>query len=364
MRWVGGKRSSLDTLLAEIERLRWSGGPGPHRYAEPFLGAGALFFALERRLGRSLEARLGDSLPAIVDVFRGVQRDPNALAARANAWPVERAMFDRLARETFADPNDRAARVLWLQRTSFNGLWREGPRGFNSTWGRPKPDLIVADVAQLSECCRALERAEIVGPEDFGWASRAKRGTLVYFDPPYLPDKPGAFTRYGTSAFGWPEHERLAALFDALVARGCWCLLSNSAGRVIEHRFRAYRLVRIRVPRRVAAKSAHRGDVDELLIVGGPGITPAVVESEPSPRRTRKPRADATTRVGPGPLVRVVAHRSERRRDRAARVLLRFAGSALRVADTRAPRLARRVRQLARFWAILERAVAAARSTP
>lgn len=225
LKWAGGKRALMDQILARIP-------DGPiELYVEPFLGGGAVFLELARQ-GRIRRAILNDRNPELVETWSMVRDAPEALIAAVRQWDVCEATYYHVRDElepAALDPVTRAARVLWLNRTCFNGLYRKNRSGrFNVPYGRYKTVRLV-DEDNLRAVSAALAEVVIY---DFDFESileMAGPGALVYCDPPYWPvSKTASFNCYDGLAFGVAEQERLAASFAALADQGAYGILSNS----------------------------------------------------------------------------------------------------------------------------------------
>ncbi|MEZ4464862.1 MAG: DNA adenine methylase [bacterium] len=265
LKWAGGKTDLVGLILqklpAEIPQ-----------YVEPFVGGGAVFFALARAR-RFERALLGDRNGELVLVWQTVRDDVEGLIAACEAWPVDEATYyqvrDELALETLT-PTERAARVIWLNRHCFNGLYRLNRQGrFNVPFGRyARPQRI--DFENLRRCSEVLQGVEIIEGDFDDVLARAEPGAAVYLDPPYVPvSKTSSFTAYDGNRFGTEEHSRLAATFEALPERGIrHAVLSNSwtdETRSLYRRRRGMNATSVQVRRSINRNGAGRAPVPELL---------------------------------------------------------------------------------------------------
>jgi DNA adenine methylase len=266
LKWVGGKRQLLPELFAAIDEL------GPFDgYHEPFVGGGALFFAL-RAAGR-LRGRvvLSDANPELVDTWLGVRDHVEEVIALLNAHT--RAHGERhyyaTRKECFDTIPGRAARVIYLNKTCFNGLYRLNSKGqFNTPMGR-YADPTICDEENLRACAAALAGVEILHASFEGVLACARAGDLVYFDPPYVPlSATSSFTAYAKGGFGPPEQARLAEVFAELVARGTRTLLSNSMTPEVRELYGRFGVRAVLANRAVNSKAERRGAIEEALVVG------------------------------------------------------------------------------------------------
>lgn len=267
LKWAGGKSQ----LLTALQYLL----PSEFRnYFEPFAGGAALFFYL-RRTGRIRSGCLGDMNEELVTAYSCVRDDVEAVLGHLRRHATKHiqdpeAHFYRVRKERPRDPFLRAARLIYLNRTCFNGLWRVNGRGeFNVPMGHYKNPLI-HNVASLRAAAQALQHSEAVHADFEAVARRAKKNDLVYFDPPYVPlSQTASFTAYTKDAFGREEQERLAKLFIVLTARGCKVMLSNSGTDVVKALYEpvARRIICLPARRAISSRAATRGPVMEYVVL-------------------------------------------------------------------------------------------------
>lgn len=273
VKWAGGKGQLLPELLRRLP-VRFG------RYHEPFVGGGALFFHLYS--GGRLEAGavLSDYNPELILCYEVVRDDVEtlieALHAHARhrldpAYFLEVRKWDRQPGFQERSRVERAARMLFINRTCYNGLYRLNSKGqFNAPFGYYKNPQIY-DPDNLFATSAALQDVELyVG--DFGTAARcAAPGDLVYFDPPYVPvSATSSFTHYTDQAFGPDDQRRLAQLFDELMARGVYVMLSNSHTPLSRELYAAHAVSTsvVLANRKINCDGRKRGNVEELIVCG------------------------------------------------------------------------------------------------
>ncbi len=260
IKWAGGKSKLLATLLARRpHQLR--------RYFEPFLGGGALFFALG-----APHAILGDKNSALIDMYRWVARDVEGVIRRL---AIHRRRHDesyyyqvrtRLNAGGYS-PIQRAAAFIYLNKTCYNGLYRVNRKGgFNVPVGRYVNPAIV-DPPSLRAAALVLARAELLS-SDYSWVGdRAEAGDLVYFDPPYWPRTATAnFTSYTAAGFAREDQIALAELARKLGERGCAVMVSNSDTELVRDIYRDFAITQVSVARAINSKASSRQPVSELVI--------------------------------------------------------------------------------------------------
>ncbi len=258
LKWAGGKRQLLPELLARV----------PREYGvfhEPFVGGGALFFALRPR-----RAVLSDSNARLVRTYRAIRDRVDQVIGHLRKYPYDADFYYDLRRLRPDDEQDHvlAAWMIYLNRAGYNGLYRVNARDeFNVPFGRyTNPTL--CDAANLRACSRALQNVEL-RIEDFrGVSERAEPGDFVYFDPPYAPLNPtSSFTSYTRDGFGLAEQASLRDLAWRLKQRGVHVLLSNSSASPIRELYGDRFVVEEVLARRnVNSKASRRGKLVELVI--------------------------------------------------------------------------------------------------
>ncbi len=291
LKWAGGK-GKLAPLIAE--RVR-QGSISIARYHEPFLGGGAVFFAL-REAGLIGDASLADSNAELIATYKAVRDDVEGVIAALGELSrqylaresSQRGLYFYKVRNQrrLRRPDRKAARVLFLNKTCYNGLYRVNSKGhFNVPHGRyVRPTILDAD--RLREASTTLAGADLRA-EDFAEAcARAQPGDFVYLDPPYQPlSATSAFTKYTGADFGFADQERLRDTFDELTARGVPALLSNSSHPDIDDLYRDYEMERVPMGRAINSNGRGRAPIDELLVSNLSRVGTAASRSTPARSR-------------------------------------------------------------------------------
>lgn len=263
LKWAGGKRQ----LLEQFER--YFPAPGTYGvYHEPFLGGGAVFFHL-------LPARavLSDLNPELVEAYQVVRDDVEGVIRRLRGFRNEEEFYYEVrGRDPQAlTPPERVARMLYLNRTCFNGLYRLNSSGrFNVPFGRYRLPRI-CQTASLRAASRALAGVELRVQPFEAVLDSAQPGDLVYLDPPYQPlSRTASFTAYTREAFDEDDQRRLAAVYRELDARGCRLMLSNSSTELVRELYGEFRIVKVQARRAINSRGAGRGLIDEVLVLNRP----------------------------------------------------------------------------------------------
>lgn len=255
LKWAGGKARTADALAAMAPE--YSG-----TYREPFLGSAAVYFALRPRA-----AVLSDANEDLIICFQQVQRDPEAVMVALDAMVNTREEFARVRSQDpdLLDPVSRAARVIYLNKTSFRGLWRVNRRGeFNTPYGEyQRPYYNRATILAASA---ALRQAEI-DVLDFGDAiSAATPGDFIYLDPPYVPEtRWGDFRRYTPGQFDDRDHVRLAEHMWEATHRGVYVMMTNSDMPPVREIYEGFAFSSIATRRDIHLTSALRNSTDLVI---------------------------------------------------------------------------------------------------
>lgn len=260
LKWAGGKRR----LLSQYEPF-FPSSTQVDRYFEPFIGSAAVFFRLG--YGRSL---LSDQNANLIETYRMVRDDVEGVIAALRPHRNEADYFYAVRAQVPATPAARAARLIFLNKTCYNGLYRENSKGeFNVPFGRYKNPKI-CDEPRLRAAAAALQGVDLQ-VADFETAVRtAVPGDFVYFDPPYVPlSRSSNFTSYHKVGFSRDDHVRLAGVVDRLTEKGVRVMLSNSNAPLVRELYGRlpYRLIEITARRNINSKADKRGPIKELLIL-------------------------------------------------------------------------------------------------
>jgi DNA adenine methylase len=235
---------------------------------EPFLGGGALFFALQPD-----RAYLADSNTELINCFRTVQGDVESLIKELANYRYDRELYysvrelDRKAEFSSLSAVKRAARLIFLNKTCFNGLYRVNSKGhFNVPFGS-YDDPTILDAPNLRACSKALQRA-VLSTEAFDKVvDIAEAGDFVYFDPPYAPTSNTAdFTHYVRDGFDDSAQELLLLVCLKLHQKGVKWMVSNSNTPIIQELYRGFRVEPVSAVRSINSRAEKRGPVVELII--------------------------------------------------------------------------------------------------
>jgi len=263
LKWAGGKAR----LVPEITRLI---PRSFEKYIEPFVGGGALFFSLS-----PLNGVLSDSNRELMDCYEVVRDDPESLLKELEKiaeLPHNEETYYEIRKQII--PIDqrikKAARMIYLNRTAFNGLYRVNRSGgFNTPFGRYKK-LSLPGEHVIFAASKALHSTFLMtGDFEKVLEEYATANDFVYLDPPYpAVGKYSDFNRYTKDFFSEKDQERLSECVGKLDDIGCTFVLSNADHPLIKKLYagRKFKIVRVFAPRFINCKGGARGDVAEVLI--------------------------------------------------------------------------------------------------
>lgn len=254
IKWPGGKRALFESIAPHFPTT-------PKRYYEPFLGGGAVFFALQPK-----RSWLSDTNEELINLYRQVRDAPDDLIKILRTFKNSEEAYYQIRAQSFRSPKKRAARLMYLTTLSFNGIHRVNLQGqFNVPYGN-KTYLDTCDESRIRTASRALASARL-DVADFETATRkASAGDLVYFDPPYtVAHAHNGFVKYNERIFSWADQVRLAEHARDLVQRGCHVVISNADHPSVRTLYRDFTVKTIERFSRIAASSAHRKAITEAL---------------------------------------------------------------------------------------------------
>ncbi len=264
-KWTGGKRQLLP-VIRELMPKKYN------RYFEPFVGGGALFFDLAPK-----DAVINDFNAELINCYQQIKDNPQELIEilkvhqeyNSKEYYLDLRSVDRDERIDMMSEVQRAARILYMLRVDFNGLYRVNSKNqFNVPYGRYKNPKIV-DENLVSAISTYLNNNQIeIKKGDFEKAVLdVQPGDFVYFDPPYIPlSETSAFTSYTHEGFSYDDQVRLRDTFKKLNDAGAYVMLSNSSSFLVEELYRDFNIHYVEATRTNGAKSSSRGKISEIIV--------------------------------------------------------------------------------------------------
>ncbi len=292
LKWAGGKTQLLREFSKRFPPGLKSGKI--KNYIEPFVGGGAVFFYLNQRFSFE-HCTICDANEELILTYRVIKRSVKKLIGELEALEAgylsknnqRREAFYYSVRDSFnrnkpainyerysGDWIERAAQIIFLNRTCYNGLFRVNRKGqFNVPFGRyANPEILYED--NLKDVATLLKTTRILSGDFTQCRGIVDKKTFMYLDPPYRPlNGTASFTSYSKQGFSDRDQARLADFFRKLDATGAKLMLSNSDPRnedpsdtFLEDLFAGYRIERVPAKRIINCNGARRGAINELVI--------------------------------------------------------------------------------------------------
>ncbi|HHK6719416.1 TPA: DNA adenine methylase, partial [Streptococcus pneumoniae] len=264
-KWTGGKRQLLPVIRELMPKTY-------NRYFEPFVGGGALFFDLAPK-----DAVINDFNAELINCYQQIKDNPQELIEilkvhqeyNSKEYYLDLRSADRDERIDMMSEVQRAARILYMLRVNFNGLYRVNSKNqFNVPYGRYKNPKIV-DEELISAISVYLNNNQLeIKVGDFEKAIvDVRTGDFVYFDPPYIPlSETSAFTSYTHEGFSFADQVRLRDAFKRLSDTGAYVMLSNSSSALVEELYKDFNIHYVEATRTNGAKSSSRGKISEIIV--------------------------------------------------------------------------------------------------
>lgn len=271
LKWVGGKTQ----LIKQFSRFF----PGKiKRYYEPFIGGGAVFFYLKHRFPE-MKASLRDNNAELINTYEAVRDHAEGLMKQLDrhlaVYLREGESYYYTIRGQHSLPAqevvERAARMIFLNKTCFNGLWRVNAKGeFNVPVGsHAKPSLYNRD--NILATSAALQGVDLAVQDFKDTLVEARSGDFMYIDPPYVPvSATASFTGYTKENFGLADQQDLARLATEASGRGVKLMLSNSDTPLVRTLYAAFTVHTVQARRAVNSDAEKRGAINEVLVMNPP----------------------------------------------------------------------------------------------
>lgn len=285
LKWAGGKTQllpTIDSFLPDSFKKEYA-----ITYIEPFVGGGAMLFFLLQKYPNIRRAVINDINPHLITTYRVIRDNPYKLIDSLKEIQEQYRSLQRyeVQKEFYLQIRNifntgiltdiqEATYMIFMNRTCFNGLYRENSKGaFNVPFGRYLNPTICDEPLILSDS-ELLQNVEILNGDFADTGAYMDGYTFFYFDPPYRPlDETSSFNSYVKEAFGDEEQRRLKDFFTYLSAEGCFEMLSNSDGRgrnendtFFDDLYKGYIIERVTAKRSINANPSKRGTLTELLI--------------------------------------------------------------------------------------------------
>lgn len=277
LKWAGGKTQMLNDLLSKVPTSY-------SRYIEPFLGGGAMFFALQPE-----NAIIADSNPELINMYRQVADHVDEVIQYLERYENTKEMFYAVRSQKWGllSKSEAAVRTIFLNKTCFNGLYRVNKNGeFNVPYGKytnPK----ICDRDALYAASAALKKAEILCGDYFLVLEYyAQEGDFIFLDPPYLPiSEYSDFKRYTKEQFYEEDHIELAKIIMCLHERGCYTILTNSNHPLVHELYAPFTIDVVHTKRYISCRGNGREGEDVIVTIPPKKKTQIKLMPQPLPKQ-------------------------------------------------------------------------------
>jgi DNA adenine methylase len=265
VKWVGGKRQLMESILKLLPKNIKN-----YTYVEPFIGGGAVLFHIQPK-----NAIINDFNSELINVYNVIKDNLEDLILDLKKHKNESEYFysirklDRSENFEKIDRIQRASRLIYLNKTCYNGLYRVNNAGeFNSPFGRYKnPNIVNEPVLRAVSLYLNANNIQVLNADYEDILKSLNRNSFVYLDPPYHPvSESSNFTGYIQGGWNMYDQIRLREACDDLTKRGIKFLLSNSASSFIKDQYKVYNVNVVKASRTINANAEKRGEIDEVLI--------------------------------------------------------------------------------------------------
>lgn len=264
LKWVGGKTQLLDQIFALFPTQM-------NNYIEPFLGGGSVLLGLlslrqQRKIQIDGNLYASDSNPNIIGLYQNIQShceeliaalqtivtryatiqgtDVNrnattledALSSRESYYYWTRFTFNGISQENKVSPRG-SAMLLFLNKTCFRGLYREGPHGLNVPFEKQNQHQTIFDAAHVRQVSELIQGVRFTCQGFEASMAIAERGDVVYLDPPYVPETATSFVGYHADGFSAENHALLFYRMDGLAEKGIHVIMSNADVPLVREAF-------------------------------------------------------------------------------------------------------------------------------
>jgi DNA adenine methylase len=259
LRWAGGKRwlfKHLDTLL-----------PGKiNNYHEPFLGSGSVFFYLKSK-GIIDKAFLSDTNADLINSFRIVKSNATNLLSELDKFSNDEETYYQIRDRKYKDQLLSAAKFIYLNRTSFNGIYRVNQQGnYNVPYGFKSYETLF-DHSNFINTSNLLKRAFLSVSDFDKRINKINEGDLVFIDPPYtVAHENNGFLKYNQKIFSWEDQKRLLQFLNKIAEKKAHYIMTNASHQSILLLFKnSSNILKLNRPSTIGGKGANRQNYNELI---------------------------------------------------------------------------------------------------
>lgn len=256
LRWAGGKNwlvKYFDTLLPESDF---------NQYHEPFLGGGSVFL----HIGSSKKNFLSDLNKDLIETYLALKENPLDIISELRKYKNTKEFYYTLRSKKICDPAKKAAKFIYLNQTSFNGIYRVNLKGeYNVPYGFRSKQFLEPD--NLNKVSKSLEKSTIFHGDFYDIKENIKDNDLVFLDPPYtVSHNNNGFIKYNQKLFSLEDQYRLSSLIDFIKEKGAYYILTNAAHSKIDQIFnKGDRKLELSRASLIGGVNAKRGRIKEYV---------------------------------------------------------------------------------------------------
>jgi len=255
LRWAGGKT----WLIKHLKNVKKSGF---NRYHEAFLGGGATYFYLRP----PSHSYLSDLNGELIETYQAVKENVEDVIEKLRRFKNEENSYYQTRETKYSDRIERAAQFIYLNQTSFNGIYRVNLKGkYNVPFGFRKKEFI--EVETLRNASRALANTTLFQSDFYSILENVRRGDLVFLDPPYtVSHNNNGFIKYNEKIFSLGDQHRLSNLIDEIKRKDAHYILTNAAHATIDEIFgKGDNKLELSRGSTIGGKEAERGQTSEFI---------------------------------------------------------------------------------------------------
>ncbi|MGM9835008.1 MAG: DNA adenine methylase [Bacilli bacterium] len=271
LKWAGGKRQLIPQMEKYLKKIKYTS------YYEPFIGGGSILFYLQPN-----NAVVNDYNRDLIECYKCIKYNYDELISKLEEYEDKNneddfykiREFDRKEEYESWTPVEKSARLIYLNRTCYNGLFRLNSSGqFNTPFGKYKnPNICNKPVLKALHEYFVNNDIEFRHGDFEECCNDVPKGSLVYFDPPYDQfDDQVNFVGYTENGFTKKDQKRLKELCDGLIQKGCTVIISNSSTPFIKELYsdkNKYTIHTLMAKRNINSNAKKRGEIQEVLIIG------------------------------------------------------------------------------------------------
>ncbi len=269
IRWAGGK----SWLVSYVRKLL--DGVDFNNYFEPFMGGASIFFAINV----PIKSFLSDVNEDLVNTFSAIRDDHNKVIDYLKEYKSDEDSYYQIRKNEPTERYERAARFLYLNANSYNGLYRVNKNGkYNVPYGRRNVSI---NFERIDEVSKRLKGVEISCQDFEACKGKISNGDLVFLDPPYTVSKDSnGFIGYNSTLFSLDDQYRLGSFIDYIEKQGAYFILTNAAHETILEIFKDKgQMITLERNSLIGGKKSYRGKVQEYIFTNIPERSPEDVKN-------------------------------------------------------------------------------------